>query len=314
MGLAIHNFHDTNNGLPYSNLAWQTPSFFCFLYPFAEQTALNDYLSNRGFITNYGDQWWCNIGQWDYGGSLTMTPELRKAFGSVSYMVCPSRRGSPSYYDTSTPYAPKNNEWTAQGPRTDYAFVELTEVGVRWWDFCTVNPGSADEERVHWGAHRAPFRLCQPQGLDQWNNPAGYTPRDTISRLADGTSNQIMIGEKHIPTNRLEKCDEAIPEGQAPNTVDCSYIISGGGWGTGSTARVFRTDWGGYLRLASPRDKTFEEDWALPLWHYSFGSAHPGTTNFVLGDGSVRGISITTPPELLTCLSDVSDGQPVSLP
>jgi hypothetical protein len=61
----------------------------------------------------------------------------------------------------------------------------------------------------------------------------------------------------------------------------------------------------------------------------SFGSAHPGVVNFLIGDGSVRSISITIPTNngnpneslpvddnmaLFTKLVHVSDGNPVSIP
>jgi len=46
-----------------------------------------------------------------------------------------------------------------------------------------------------------------------------------------------------------------------------------------------------------------------------FGGAHTGVTNFVLGDGSVRAISITTPPDtILYPLTRVDDGLTASLP
>ncbi|MDR0335521.1 MAG: DUF1559 domain-containing protein [Planctomycetaceae bacterium] len=45
-----------------------------------------------------------------------------------------------------------------------------------------------------------------------------------------------------------------------------------------------------------------------------FGSAHSGICNFLIGDGSVRSVSVTTPATLMRDLSDVQDGKSVSLP
>ncbi|MDR1270648.1 MAG: DUF1559 domain-containing protein, partial [Planctomycetaceae bacterium] len=50
------------------------------------------------------------------------------------------------------------------------------------------------------------------------------------------------------------------------------------------------------------------------LGHYAFGSWHSGICNFVLGDGSVRGISVTTPQNILKAVSRVDDGEAVTLP
>ena len=322
MGLAIHNFHDTLNGLPYATIYAHTPSFFCFLYPFAEQNALYDYFSGRGFITNYGELWWI-------GETNEMTAEQRKSFGSVSYMSCPSRRTAPNYYDSTARYQPGDvvcPYWHAQGPRTDYAWVALTQPEPDgsvhpWYTFNNEDfswPGfgvdPAREARAHWGNHRGPFRLAQATGFTDSTRTllSGFAPRDTISRLADGTSNQLMVGEKHIPPNRLEQCNDGL-FGNGTNAGDCSYIISGTAWNSLSSARTFRYGGGlGYFRMASGKD--FMSDDVGPAYHYGFGSSHPGTANFVMGDGAVRGISVTTPPELLTALSDVSDGVAVSLP
>ena len=45
-----------------------------------------------------------------------------------------------------------------------------------------------------------------------------------------------------------------------------------------------------------------------------FGSVHPGVVNFLLGDGAVRSLPITTPPGILARLGTVNDGNTVTLP
>jgi len=47
---------------------------------------------------------------------------------------------------------------------------------------------------------------------------------------------------------------------------------------------------------------------------YSFGSAHPGVCNFLIGDGAVRTLSAATAPLLVCRLIDVDDGNSVALP
>jgi hypothetical protein len=42
-----------------------------------------------------------------------------------------------------------------------------------------------------------------------------------------------------------------------------------------------------------------------------FGVPHPGICNFLIGDGSVRSISVTVTDEVIVPLGDVSDGKVV---
>ena len=46
---------------------------------------------------------------------------------------------------------------------------------------------------------------------------------------------------------------------------------------------------------------------------YQIGSAHPGIINALLGDGSVRAVSVTTEPMLMWQLGCAFDGASVSL-
>jgi prepilin-type processing-associated H-X9-DG protein len=57
--------------------------------------------------------------------------------------------------------------------------------------------------------------------------------------------------------------------------------------------------------------KVWRDMWWLPL---GFGSWHTGTTNFVLGDGSVRGLSDSVRPNILAMLGVVNDGKSVAIP
>jgi len=309
IGLAIHNFHDANRGLPPSNVAWQTPSFFVFLYPYAEQSALWDYVSSRGVYDNYGDEWWTGIGPSWIPEQYRMNAERRKSFGSVSYMVCPSRRAAGSYVETNQLLNPNQNGWMSQGPRTDYAFIVLARLDpnttYNWWDFTD----AVNYPEYHVAPHIGPFRMATvtPSG-----NTYTYKPRDTFAWWSDGTSNQLVVGEKHIPLGRLDRCDDS-GSGNPSNSGDCSYIVASPGWGAASAARSFRHG-GNLLRLLPYSDSVSAQDGKIALWDYGFGSSHTSVANFLLGDGSVQSISMTAPPDILISLSDVSDGKAVSIP
>jgi hypothetical protein len=52
----------------------------------------------------------------------------------------------------------------------------------------------------------------------------------------------------------------------------------------------------------------------LPTRQAGFGSWHPGVCQFVLGDGSVRGLAVTTGLPVLEAFSVVDDGESTALP
>jgi hypothetical protein len=142
-----------------------------------------------------------------------------------------------------------------------------------------------------------------------------WRPQDTISRLSDGTSNQILIGEKHIPLGAMGTCanddDGAVNAGNATGWADCSILTTGERRTPGSV-RVVRNRfalWNQNLMpgIVLPKMKTNA--------HYqngAFGSYHPGVCNFAVGDGAVKGLSATILPEALAQLGQVNDGVAVS--
>jgi len=189
------------------------------------------------------------------------------------------------------------------------------------WMFCSGQP-SAGGRVTDYSNHVGPFRMAVvtkgPSDDQWWVDWQSARPRDTFAWLADGTSNQFLIGEKHIPVSILDMCEGPL---SPPGTIneelysgDCSYL-SLGVWGVNSVGRAFRT-WGGELTLAKgPTDFTSTADRGfVPTHHYNFGSYHTSVVNFVMGDGSVQAVSVTAPHNILRSLAQVNDGKAVSLP
>ena len=60
----------------------------------------------------------------------------------------------------------------------------------------------------------------------------------------------------------------------------------------------------------------FNEDDKNPFWGgYGFGSYHASVCNFLVGDGSVQSLSVTTPPfPILVSLAMVNDGESHAIP
>lgn len=114
-----------------------------------------------------------------------------------------------------------------------------------------------------------------------------HNPNDKgvrLSKITDGTSNTILIGEKHVPLDYWGQggWDCSTYDGDSPQ---CSSRSGGPG-----------------LPIAlSLRDS-----------RWLFGSNHPTVSNFVFVDGSVHSLSKTLHPTTLGLLTNIADG--LSLP
>ncbi|MGL4943309.1 MAG: DUF1559 domain-containing protein [Thermoguttaceae bacterium] len=325
MGLGVHNFHDTNNGLPPGIIARYRFSMFPLIFPFMEQTALYDLLlSTYDDTTQYGwkatsatgttkaptgNNWW-NItraaGTAPSAAAPGLTDDERKQFGSVTIVMCPTRaRSKPAIanYKTAASEA-------LTGPLSDYAIVgrKGASDNAAWWQFANKGGFDGGPSGPDGSSCASPFRQSVPtwassaiaeQELVQWS------PRDTMSWWRDGTSNQLCVGEKHFTTTK--------PVGfyDGSNVSDITYLMAlPQGGGVIGVTRTFDVENGADRFIAKGKEETGLSDGGVSY----FGTAHPGICNFLIGDGSVRGISATTPGTLLQNLSDVKDGNAVSLP
>ena len=303
MGLGVHNFHDSRTHLPPSIVAQYRMSLFPLLYPYIEQQSLYDLiLSGTDLIGQTGaniyvtgDQWW-NV-------SLNqINDDQRKGFASVSMYYCPSLpRQKPAYHEGINP----------SGPQNDYAIVgtrgydlnaegNLVEIArnVPWWQFANSNTVSTSDGQsicspFRRSAHNAPSKVATSV-ITSWE------PCDTMAYWSDGTTNQLLIGEKHFPkSNPAGTCSTS-------NASDCSYLNAGpNGDKVINVTRTFDIYSTG---IARPNDNGSDEP------YIKFGSLHSGVCNFLIGDGSVRPISVTTSVNVLRSLADVRDGRTVALP
>ncbi|MDR2438679.1 MAG: DUF1559 domain-containing protein [Planctomycetaceae bacterium] len=327
MGIAVHNFHDTQNGLPPISVGGSKhedsgrASFWILLYPFMEQNTLYESIASAELGTTKGfDIILCPNGM---GTDTTttwwgkMTKEQKEGFGSVSTYRCPTRRGSSqSLYDDSS--AVEN----VRGPLGDYAVVvrakNVNSVSSAWHGHISLkDTETAVSITGQFGATRVAL-LATTGNYNTWQ------PRDTMAWWSDGTSNQLIIGEKHIPTGKLgiskgTNAADAIVDATA--TADATYLATGryrcGASRCIAARRTLSKPYEGESENAVNVSHTNTGDPVLSSGHvgyYGFGSWHDGICNFLLGDGSVRGISVTTPYTILIPLGDVSDGKSVVLP
>src|SRR5262249_44164424 len=114
------------------------------------------------------------------------------------------------------------------------------------------------------------------------SNPPNSVVR--MTDVSDGSSNTVMIGEKHIQLGTLN------------NPTTDGFIYSGSEQQT-------------YYRVAGP-SWPLAFDPAAPV-NFQFGSWHPGLCQFVFVDGHVQGVKNSTSGPVLALLANRFDGQPI---
>jgi prepilin-type N-terminal cleavage/methylation domain-containing protein len=308
IGIGLHNFHDTAQGLPPYFIEEWRPGFWVLLLPFIEQQSLYDnitsYSSGTGISQEFQTYWG------------TLTPEQKNAHGSVPIIKCPSRRSGVAFTD----------EWRP-GPQTDFApVIYLRTEGTipagqttasdnaTWWSVAFRRRSDYESNSPN-RKNSSPFKMSALQiagDLKTWKTP------NSFANWTDGTSNQLVVGEKYIPPDYLGKCVEnAVTSGLVP---------------TGTSTKVARTDCSGFYQgdnnfsamsslihnYASPVGVLVKRATDVltlePTGGYGFGSYHSGVCHFLRGDGSVIAVQNNTADIMLLMLADISDGGMPELP
>jgi prepilin-type N-terminal cleavage/methylation domain-containing protein/prepilin-type processing-associated H-X9-DG protein len=260
IGLAMHAFHDVAKALPNSRkdarFTWMVE-----ILPYVEQDPLYK-------------QWNLNSSYYNQNATARET--------TVPIYFCPAKRApmlsvSIDYPDgaAAADQASKNRP----GALADYACNVGSTGSDYWWD-------TNDDGSVNVPTNGA-FRMA-----NDWSynarvvlNKTLWTRGFRLTEIKDGTSNTMMVGEKHVRNTE---------------------------WGTvGADASAYNGDKGTALRGAGsgrtlargPTDSSGR-----------FGGPHTGVCNFVFCDGSVRSLSNSIDATTLGLLASRNDGLPVSVP
>jgi type II secretory pathway pseudopilin PulG len=312
IGLAVHNFHDSRQGVPPLLIYFQhRMTVFGLLYPYAELSATYDQLTAGDTSGNreFNPTWWA-----------ALTTAEKKSFSSVSYMKCPSRRTGSVYNDSTL----------NPGPLGDYAVPVTATTNVResnlWNRYigsattCTASHvaeyylGKKDSDLLN--AIRTAVPTIESGAVTSWE------PRDTMSRWSDGTTNTIIIGERHVPASRMGECEIISAANGGRWKRDCSYLaayISTNGSGGerndiyGFIVAVNSDNSNVFVIPTNPNYGSSVSD-EVPWRRYGFGSLHPSTFHVLMGDASVQGIAKSVNMDIIRCLSAVNDGAIVTLP
>lgn len=179
----------------------------------------------------------------------------------VPAYFCPSRRGTGS----EGLLAPENaaSIYNAQGSTGDYAGNAGKNV-----EGSSANPDPKTGSRIpdNFGTIVTPpcfeFSTCPK-----------FKSHVAFKNITDGLSKTFLAGEKHVPPTKygiVASPDDSIYEGDFINN---------------------HTRGAGLLLPPAP-SPDYESETTPPYWGNLFGSRHPGLTQFVFCDGSVRAVQL----------------------
>ena len=254
LGLARHNYHDAAGNLPPSRRD-PGPTWLVYLLPYVEQTAL--------------------AAQWDLNAPLGFYAQTIVARQTaVPLFFCPARR-SPA--DQLLSRSGDNSDDGGQfiaGALADYAVNvgDMTGHADYWWTPSPTFPAPPGN---------GPFVILN--NADVASPYRGQTRRRCFADVADGLSQTLFVGEKHVPVGQYGR----LPWDNAAYNGDNGAVMRKGGPG----APLAR----------DPADQTF----------WLFGSSHAGVCQFAFGDGSVHALRLTITEITLGKLANIADGLPV---
>jgi prepilin-type N-terminal cleavage/methylation domain-containing protein len=332
IGLAIHNFHDTQIGLPPAIVYTNYAVFQMLIYPYIEQQPLYELCETTGVLKLGSAHVVPNI-TWFKG----LNDAQRDAFASVPIYRCPSSLGSKKMkYDP----AGTNNQ---MGPLTDYAVLvtKSNDCPIFWFcythDWTAAHPDGGANGHTQWYT-TAPLRCSRvtPHNSAEYINVTQWKPRDKISYWQDGVTNTLVIAEKHIPTWSVNSMTSTglgwcgsyfLPASNNSNSKTTLDFMNG-------TRIVWYSTPSGQNRNGAvvvntklfgrgPNDPATDTEGECSSNQYAtdgmgnvyqLGSSHVGIVNGIIGDGGVRSIPITCSSQVMMQLANVSDGATVSLP
>ncbi len=285
IGLALHNFHDTNSAIPPDRIANDWITWAVLILPYMEQdNSFKLWDTTRRYASQVPAP----------GSANDPAPRNVKSY------FCPSRRPGNQFSVAYNLTLFTGDIIRARpGGLSDYASVggfANNQGAMR----IAIPSGTVDGRPV---SGNGPFNNSGPNAF-----VLTWKSQMTFAGVLDGLSNTLIVGEKHVRPGSLEGRGE-----------DRSVFDSGNGNNFRRFAGVNpqppdppftpRPDDAVRPLVSDPLDS--EPPNGTPRARSRFGSRHPGVCQFVFGDGSVRALRTNIPLRTLHYLARPSDGQVV---
>ena len=276
IGLAVHNFHDSQKGIVPWNLNplvtasangdpnAGTASWAVLLLPYMDAAPVYKKFN----LTKY----------------MNAAPNDSAKVNSVlAGLLCPSvRSGASVTTGTNNGIGPAAGATyrVADGAPSDYGAV----IAVNNVTLVAGVPTIGGATMASWSPHNnntnSQFQAIRPAKYAPTNttNPADFTCTDSFAALRDGLSNTLLIGEKFNPSNYLGKCCNG-----SPNGADGTVFAVSGGWNEYS---VYRD-----IKVKMLNNSNSAGDAATGVPQHGFGSYHAGQVHFLMGDGATRAVN-----------------------
>jgi prepilin-type N-terminal cleavage/methylation domain-containing protein len=286
LGLAAINHHDVHKHFPTGGWGWQWAGdpdggygpkqpggWYYNVLAFTENAPIRDMGKDGSYGTISPDQ--KRLGK-------------QRVETTVSLFMCPTRRGGGVYpYDHSSGY--QNVDRPDVLGRNDYAANSGSLFPGSIWEGPRVRKEMPD---VPSASDFTTYSTTRGPQILRGNGVILAISQVKIARITDGTSQALLVGEKHIPIGQY---DTATASGNDQ------------GWDLGFDLDTNR--WTKHTPLGDaenfPAHFSGEDAWSV------FGSAHPAGCQFVFCDGSVHTITYDIDRNTFTRLGSVADGEVV---
>jgi prepilin-type N-terminal cleavage/methylation domain-containing protein len=275
IGLAVHNYHDATGSLPPDRIApFGYVTWAVLILPYIEQ----DNIYKKWDLTlSYGNQAAA-------GSSGDPAPYNLKTY------ICPGRRDTSVNFSVGEPSSNNTSGVPRPGGLSDYG----TSAGPYNTQTSTGTPPPPQNlGMIIWGDWTGTPAGDQPTKVTSWKS------RTKLTDVTDGTSNTLMVGEKH-----------ARPSDQWGLGGDKSVFNGGNSINYLRLAGINTSTGVSYPIVANPLDDTNAVINNVGPSSQRFGGPHAGGAicMFAFGDASVHPVKSTIDADMLGRLACRADG------